>query len=66
MAMKNVMLIEMSAENEDDFSKQFVADIYLPASSYEIDDAVDKCRGYLEKTDIMPFSISECEKMFIN
>lgn len=63
MAMKNVMLIEMSAENEDDSSKQYAADIYLPASLYEIDDAVDKCRGYLVKTDIMPFSISECERV---
>lgn len=63
MAMKNVMLIEMSAENVDDSSKQYVADIYLPASLYEIDDAIDKCRGYLVKTDIMPFRISECEKV---
>lgn len=63
MAMKNVMLIEMSAENEDNSSKQYAADIYLPASLYEIDDAVDKCRGYLVKTDITPLSISECERV---
>lgn len=63
MAMKNVMLIEMTAENEDDFSKQYAADIYLPASIYEIDDAVDKCRGYLVKTDMTPLSIFECEKV---
>lgn len=63
MAMKKIMLIEMSAENEDDFSKQYAADIYLPASLYEIDDAIDKCRGYLVKTDIMPFRISECEQV---
>lgn len=63
MAMKKIMLIEMSAENEDDASKQYAADIYLPASLYEIDDAVDKCRGYLVKTDITPLSISECEKV---
>ena len=63
MAMKNVMLIEMSAENEDDFSKQYVADIYLPASIYEIDDAVEKCRGYLVKTDMMPLNISECDSV---
>lgn len=63
MANKNVMLIEMSAENEDDSSKQYAADICLPASLYEIDDAVDKCRGYLVKTDMMPFSIFECERV---
>lgn len=63
MAMKKIMLIEMSSENEDDASKQYAADIYLPASLYEIDDAIDKCRGYLVKTDIMPFSISECERV---
>lgn len=63
MAMKNVMLIEMSAENEDDFSKQYAADIYLPASIYEIDDAVEKCRGYLVKTDMMPLNISECDSV---
>ena len=63
MAMKNVMLIEMLAQNEDDFSKQYAADIYLPASIYEINDAVDKCRGYLFKTDITPLSISECERV---
>lgn len=63
MTMENVMLIEMSAENVDDSSKQYVADIYLPASLYEIDDAIDKCRGYLVKTDIMPFRITECEKV---
>ena len=63
MAMKNVMLIEMSVENEDDFSKQYAADIYLPASIYEIDDAVEKCRGYLVKTDMMPLNISECDSV---
>ncbi len=63
MANEKVMLIEMSAENEDDSSKQYGADIYLPASIYEIDDAVDKCRGYLVKTDMMPLSISECERV---
>lgn len=63
MAMKNVMLIEMLAENEDDSSKQYAADIYLPASIYEIDDAVDRCRGYLIKTNMMPLSISECESV---
>lgn len=63
MATKNVMLIEMSAENEDDASKQYAADIYLPASLYEIDDAVDKCRGYLVKTNMMPLNISECESV---
>ena len=63
MAMKKIMLIEMSAENEDDASKQYVADIYLPASLYEIDDAVDKCRGYLVKTNMMPLNISECERI---
>lgn len=63
MANEKVMLIEMSAENEDDSSKQYVADIYLPASLYEIDDANERCRGYLVKTDMMPFSISECESV---
>lgn len=63
MAMKKIMLIEISAENTDDSSKEHFADIYLPASLYEIDDAIDKCRGYLVKTDIMPFRISECEKV---
>ncbi|MCD7872753.1 MAG: antirestriction protein ArdA [Clostridiales bacterium] len=63
MAIKNVMLIEMSAENEDDSSKQYAADIYLPASLYEIDDAVERCRGYLVKTDMMPLIISECERV---
>lgn len=63
MVYNKAMLIEMSAENEDDFSKQYVADIYLPASIYEIDDAVEKCRGYLVKTDMTPLSISECEKV---
>lgn len=63
MATKNVMLIEMLAENEDDSSKQYAADIYLPASIYEIDDAVDRCRGYLIKTNMMPLSISECESV---
>lgn len=63
MSIKNVILIEMSAEKEDDSSKQYVADIYLPASIYEIDDAVDKLRGYLEKTDMQPLSISVCERV---
>lgn len=63
MAGEKNMLIEISAENVDDSSKQYAADIYLPASLYEIDDAIDKCRGYLVKTDIMPFRISECEKV---
>lgn len=63
MATKNVMLIEMLAENEDNSSKQYAADIYLPASIYEIDDAVDRCRGYLIKTNMMPLSISECESV---
>lgn len=63
MANKNVMLIEMSAENVDDSSKQYVADINLPASIYELDDAIDKCRGYLVKTNMMPLSISECERV---
>lgn len=63
MVYNKAMLIEMSAENEDDSSKQYAADIYLPASLYEIDDTLDKCRGYLVKTDIMPFSISECERV---
>lgn len=63
MVYNKAMLIEMSAENEDDSSKQYAADIYLPASLYEIDDILDKCRGYLVKTDIMPFSISECERV---
>lgn len=63
MAIKNVMLIEMSAENTDDASKQYAADISLPASIYEIDDALEKCRGYLVKTDMMPFSITECTRV---
>ncbi len=63
MTDKKVMLIEMSAENEDDSSKQYVADIYMPANLYEIDDAIDKCRGYLVKTDIMPYSITNCQKV---
>ncbi len=63
MSTKNVMLIEMSAENEDDSSKQYAADIYLPASIYEIDDAVDKLRGYLVKTDMHPLRVSICEQV---
>lgn len=63
MTNEKVMLIEMSAENIDDPSKEYVADIYLPASLYEIDDAVEKCRGYLVKTDMTPFSISGCERV---
>ena len=63
MTNEKVMLIEMSAENTNDSSKEYVADIYLPASLYEIDDAVDKCRGYLVKTDMTPLSISECERV---
>lgn len=63
MSIKNVMLIEMSSENKDDSSKQYVADIYLPASIYEINDAVDKLRGYLVKTDIQPLSISVCDRV---
>lgn len=63
MANEKVMLIELSAENVDDLSKQYVADIRLPASLYEIDDAIERCRGYLDKTDIMPFGISDCEKV---
>ena len=63
MANEKVMLIEMSAENEDDSSKQYVADIYMPANLYEIDDAIDKCRGYLFKTGIMPYSITNCQKV---
>ncbi len=61
MANEKVMLIELSAENVDDTEKQYVADIRLPASVHEIDDAIERCRGYLEKTHIMPFGISECE-----
>lgn len=63
MSIKNVMLIEMSAENEDDSAKQYTADIYLPTSIYEIDDAADKLRGYLVKTGMQPFSISACEQV---
>lgn len=63
MANEKVMLIELSAENIDDSTKQYVADIRLPASVNEINDAIERCRGYLEKTHIMPFSISECEKV---
>lgn len=63
MNNEKVMQIEISAENTDDPSKQYYANIYLPASLYEIDDAVDKCRGYLVKTDIMPYSISDCQRV---
>ena len=63
MADEKVMLIELSAENVDDTAKQYVADIRLPASVHEIDDAIERCRGYLEKTHIMPFGITECEKV---
>lgn len=63
MTNEKVMQIEISAENTDDPSKQYYANIYLPASLYEIDDAVDKCRGYLEKTDMMPYSISDCQRV---
>ncbi len=63
MTNEKVMLIELSAENKDDSSKSYVADINLPASLYEIDDAIERCRGYLEKTDIMPFGISKCERV---
>lgn len=63
MANEKIMLIELSAENIDDSTKRYAADIRLPASVHEIDDAIEKCRGYLEKTHIMPFGISECEQV---
>ena len=63
MADEKVMLIELSAENTDDASKEYVADIRLPASVHEMDDAIERCRGYLEKTHIMPFGITECERV---
>ena len=63
MTDKKVMLIEMSAENADNSSERYAADIYLPASIYEIDDANEKCRDYLVKTNIMPLSISSCESV---
>ncbi|MCM1285704.1 MAG: hypothetical protein NC213_03600 [Acetobacter sp.] len=63
MANEKVMLIELSAENTDDSTKEYVADIRLPASVHEIDDAIERCRGYLVKTNIMPFGISECERV---
>ena len=46
MTDKKVMLIEMSAENADNSSERYAADIYLPASIYEIEDANEKCREY--------------------
>lgn len=61
MAIKNVMKIEISTRNIDDLSKQYVAELILPASVYEIDDAIEKCRGYLAKTDKIEYNISACE-----
>lgn len=63
MTNEKVLLVELSAENTDDSTKEYVADIRLPASVHEIDDAIERCRGYLDKTNIMPFGISECEKV---
>lgn len=63
MAIQNIMKIELSTRNIDDSSKQYVADLILPASTYEIDDAIEKCRSYLEKTDEIQFTISTCESV---
>lgn len=52
MAMKKIMLIEMSSENEDDASKQYAADIYLP--DYYNDNSVIK-----EKLVSMKWGICE-------
>lgn len=61
MSKENVMHIELLAENIDNPSRTYVADINLPASYFEINDAIDQCRGYLVKSDMMPLSISDCE-----
>lgn len=61
MAIKNVMNLQLSAVNKEDSSKDYYADLTLPASTYEIDDAIEKCRGYLAKTDEIQFNISACE-----
>lgn len=63
MAIKNVMKVELTAVNIEDSSKNYYADLILPASIYEIGDSIEKCRGHLEKTDMMPLSISECEQV---
>lgn len=63
MAMKNVMNLQLSAVSNEDSSKDYYADLILPASIFEIEDAIEKCRGHLEKTDMMPFSVLNCEQV---
>lgn len=61
MPKNNVMHIEISTENIDDPRKTYVADLHLPTSAFEIEDAIERSRGYLAKVAMMPLSISECK-----
>lgn len=63
MAYKDIMYIELYADNKDRPNFNYVADIHLPANRHTIEDALQRCREYLASSVMTPLSIESCNEI---